>query len=111
MGQGDPQAARPIFDESHALFHLVGDAWGEAMTLYRLGLAAAGMGDPAAHAHYERSLELFRQVGDTLGMAVVLNALAWRRRRTATTQRRCRSSWKACRWRVRRRIAGIWPGC
>ena len=46
------------------------------MTLYRLGLAGSELGDPSARAAYERSLALFRQLGDTLGMAVVLNALA-----------------------------------
>ena len=76
MGQGAPAAARPLLDEAHHVFHVVGDTWGEAMTLYRLGLAAAESGDPSARASYEQSLALFRQVGDTLGIAVVLNALA-----------------------------------
>jgi predicted ATPase len=76
VGQGDPAAARPLLDESRVLFQEIGDLWGEAMSLYRLGLAASEMRAPSALASYERSLALFERVQDPLGMSVVLNALA-----------------------------------
>jgi tetratricopeptide (TPR) repeat protein len=76
MGEGSPEAARPLLEESRELFHEIGDAWGEAMSLYRIGLAAAEMGDSSARASYEKSLVLFERIGDSLGMSVALNALA-----------------------------------
>ncbi|MBV9279296.1 MAG: tetratricopeptide repeat protein [Chloroflexi bacterium] len=76
MGQGDPAAARPLLEESRMLFHEMGDVWGEAMALYRLGLAAGERGDAAARTYYEGSLALFERVQDSLGISVVLNALA-----------------------------------
>jgi tetratricopeptide (TPR) repeat protein len=76
MGEGKPAAARPVLEESRALFHEIGDVWGEAMALYRIGLAAAELGDRTARASYEQSLVLFDRIGDNLGMSVALNALA-----------------------------------
>ena len=77
LTQGDPAAARSLYQESVAHFQEVVDKWGEAFTLSGLGHAALALGDPAAaRSCYEQSLALFRQMGDPWGSAIPLHSLA-----------------------------------
>ena len=76
LSQWNSVAARPLFEECRTLFKDLGDAWGEALTLYSLGSTAYRSGDPAAgRAYYEESLRLFREQGDELWASLVLIAL------------------------------------
>src|SRR5258708_22863479 len=53
MGQRNSVAARPLLEESRTLFKDLGDVWGEARTLYLLGMAACFLcGLAPAHAHH-----------------------------------------------------------
>jgi hypothetical protein len=66
-GQGDPDAARPILEESAALFRQVGDGWGLGAPLLRLGQALLRQGDPGrARAALMECLVHMRAVGDRL---------------------------------------------
>ncbi len=77
LTQGDPAAARSLYQESVAHFQELVDRWGEAFTLSGLGHAALALGDPAAaRSLYEQSLALFRQIGDPWGSAIPLHSLA-----------------------------------
>jgi tetratricopeptide (TPR) repeat protein len=63
---------RPI---SHQIL-VLGDVWGEASTLYLLGMAAYFSGDRAgARTHYEESVRLFQEQGDVFGVALLVCAL------------------------------------
>ncbi len=74
--QGNTVAARPLLEESRTLFKDLGDAWGEAFTLYQLGSVAYLSGDPAAaRTHFEESLRLYQEQGDVLNASSVLSAL------------------------------------
>jgi len=76
LSQRNTAAARLLFEESHSLFKDLGDAWGEALTLYQLGSTVYRSGDPAAaRAYYEESLRLFQEQGDALFASLVLCAL------------------------------------
>jgi tetratricopeptide (TPR) repeat protein len=69
-------AARPQLEESRTLFKDLGDVWGEAFTLYLLGMAAYFSGDrAAARAYYEESLPLFQEQGDVFGVILLVSAL------------------------------------
>ena len=76
LSQGNIEAARSLFEESHRLVKELGDAWAEALTLYNLGNAAYRSGDlVTARAHFEESLRLFQEQGDVLYATMVLSAL------------------------------------
>ncbi len=76
LSQRNTAAARPLFEESRALFKDLGDVWGEALTLYQLGSTVYRSGDPTAgRAYYEESLRLFQEQGDELFASLVLCAL------------------------------------
>jgi tetratricopeptide (TPR) repeat protein len=71
--QGNTVAARLLLEESLTLFKDLGDAWGEAFTLYQLGSVAYLSGDlAAARTHFEESLRLFQKHGDVLYVSSVL---------------------------------------
>jgi len=58
------------------VFKELGKGWGEANTLYLLGMAAYVSGDgSSARAYYEESLRLFRELGDVFGVTLLVSAL------------------------------------
>lgn len=76
MGQRNSLAARHLLEEARTLFQDLGDRWGEADTLYYLGMAAHLSGDrAAARAYFEEGLRLFQEHGDTFGVALLVSAL------------------------------------
>jgi len=76
MGQRNSAAALPLLEESRSLYKELGFGWGEANTLYLLGMAAYFADDRAgARAHYEESLRLFRELGDVFGVTLLVSAL------------------------------------
>ena len=76
LGQSQTEPARALLEESRTLQQAIKDTWGEATTLYYLGMAASMSNDlVAARAFYEESLAHFRHLGDTLGTALLLSAL------------------------------------
>ena len=79
IGQGKPAQAREILEEGLKLYHEEGSPIGpefDASIAHYLGRAARVQGDlEQARTNYEHSLALYRQIGDTLGIAVLLNAL------------------------------------
>ena len=69
-------AARPLFEESLAIFRALGDQQGMGWALARLGLMHIFLGDlPAARPLLEESLALCRAVGDRWGTAWILQLL------------------------------------
>src|SRR5207245_716856 len=76
MGQRNSATACPLLEESRTLFKELADVWGEAATLYLLGMAAYFSGDRAvARAHYEESLQLYQEQGDVFGVTLLVSAL------------------------------------
>jgi predicted ATPase/class 3 adenylate cyclase len=74
--QGDYVSARPLFDESLALFRELGDKWGIALSLNNLGNVFHEEGDhSSARSMYEECLAIRRELGDKLGIAVSLTNL------------------------------------
>jgi hypothetical protein len=75
--QGDLAAAHTAADESLTFFRSSGNAWGIAIALYMLGVAATEAGESArARALYEEGLELQRELADSQGMLRSLVDLA-----------------------------------
>jgi tetratricopeptide (TPR) repeat protein len=74
--EGNIEAARSLVEESHSLYKELGDAWGEAFTLFLQGLTAYRSGDhAAARTQWEESVRLFQAQGDVLYASTVLSAL------------------------------------
>jgi len=76
FAQGDYERARPLFEDSLALFRELGDTWGVALDLGDLGLVAHDQGDyERGVSFFEESRSLFEQVDDTWGVAWSLGNL------------------------------------
>ena len=75
--QGDALTARPLFEESLAIFRASGQRQYIAHPLYLLGKVTAGQGDfPIAHAFYKESLALFQEMDDQRSVAACLEGWA-----------------------------------
>jgi DNA-binding NarL/FixJ family response regulator len=71
--QGDYAAARPLFEESLAIFRELGDRRGIANALHNLGSVSRFQGDYAGAARlFDEGLALSRELGDTWGIGVAL---------------------------------------
>jgi predicted ATPase/transcriptional regulator with XRE-family HTH domain len=71
--QGDPVQARPVLEESAALYAAAGDDHGVAQVMLNLGMTLDMLGDPpAARAAYERGIAHGRACGDRWVLALVL---------------------------------------
>ena len=79
IGQGKPVQAREILEEGLKVYHEAGSPIGtelDAAIMRYMGRAARVQGDlEQARANYEQSLVLYKQLGDTLGIGMLLNAL------------------------------------
>ncbi len=82
IGQGKPAQAHDILEEGLKLYHEAGSPIDteftefDAAVMHYLGRAARVQGDlEQARTNYEQSLVLYRQIGDTLGIGMLLNAL------------------------------------
>jgi predicted ATPase len=77
--ESDPDAARPLLEESAALSRELGGEMSRSFmgqALFQQGRAAQAGGDPVgAQTFYEQSLAVFRASGDTLSTALAANAL------------------------------------
>ncbi len=74
--RGDYSTAKQQQEESWALYHKIGEAWGEANVLLRLGNVAYVLGEFAeARRYYRESLALRERTGDRRGIALCLNNL------------------------------------
>jgi tetratricopeptide (TPR) repeat protein/transcriptional regulator with XRE-family HTH domain len=74
---GNHQRAAGYYERSLALFHALGDRWGEARVRSNLGLTALYQGRYAeAIGYHEPSLALFRALGDQIGVARSLENLS-----------------------------------
>jgi non-specific serine/threonine protein kinase len=75
---GDPQRAGEHLAESRAICRAHGERWYLGLVLHWTGLQALALPDLAQAAAYGReSLQLRRELDDTLGAAVGLDLLAW----------------------------------
>jgi tetratricopeptide (TPR) repeat protein len=75
--RGDYAAARPIYEESAALWRTVSDPWELARPVTRLGKIACKEGDyAAARVLLEKSLALWRQFGQRWQLPYILEGLA-----------------------------------
>lgn len=75
-GQGDYEAARPLFEESLRIFRELDDRWGIGLSVDGLGTVARVQGDySAARSLHEESLTIFRELGDMWGIATSLGNL------------------------------------
>jgi predicted ATPase/DNA-binding CsgD family transcriptional regulator len=73
-----PQAAADSLEECIAECEAHGERWNRSYALWGLGLAAWQLGDYRRAAGQEQAaLRLKRDVGDQVGMALCLEALAW----------------------------------
>ena len=76
--RNDAEAARPLFEESAALFRELGNGWDLAMPLRGLGLVAYRVGDTAAaRALLEEGIARFRERGDEWSQAMLTHDLAY----------------------------------
>jgi predicted ATPase/uncharacterized protein HemY len=74
--QGDYATARPLFEESLALYRALNDQQGVAATLSTLGLLASNQGDyTQAKDLLNESMRLRQALGDQRGIALALNNL------------------------------------
>ena len=75
-GEQDFEAAQSLFEQSLQLYQKHGDAWGHALSLFRLGtLAVERNEDRTALTLLEQSMNLFHQLGDSWGKARVSQLL------------------------------------
>jgi predicted ATPase/DNA-binding CsgD family transcriptional regulator len=75
---GHPEAAAGSFAECIAACEAHGERWNRSYALWGLGLAAWQLGDYGQAAGQEQAaLRLKRDVGDQVGVALCLEALAW----------------------------------
>lgn len=75
---GDPTAAKPLAEESLAIFVDLGDQAGTASSTQVLGLAHTAENDWLGARHlFERSVRLFREAGDEIAAIWVNRSLAW----------------------------------
>jgi predicted ATPase/DNA-binding SARP family transcriptional activator len=73
----DRQAARQLWEKSLALYRALGDQWGEANVLRRLGRAAESLGDCSeAKQLHEEGLAIRRSLGDRIGIVDSLIGLS-----------------------------------
>jgi serine/threonine-protein kinase PknK len=74
----DMKSARPLLEESLAIWRKLGDAKGTAGVLASIGWVALQQDESRfGRACSEEALEVSRQLGDTRGEAVALNNLGW----------------------------------
>lgn len=75
---GDPQAAVDPLEECAAECAAHGERWNRSYALWGLGLATWLLGDCERAGKVERAaLQLKREIGDQVGTALCLDALAW----------------------------------
>ncbi len=78
--RGDYRAAETLFREALSIYEDLGADAGRAWTLYRYGIALTlGAEADRARPLFERSHELSRQLGDSTGVALGLQGLAFTR--------------------------------
>ncbi len=73
--QGDVATARDRVRESAALLETVDDPWNLGLALFILGETLLAHDADAARASYERSLAIFRSIGEPWGIAMVTSGL------------------------------------
>jgi predicted ATPase/DNA-binding CsgD family transcriptional regulator len=71
LGPEFPPGLEPMLSESRALIETCEDTWSQAKVLERLGWFANLAGDEQASLTFEKSRNLFEQLGDLSGMAQV----------------------------------------
>jgi predicted ATPase/DNA-binding CsgD family transcriptional regulator len=75
---GHPEAAVKLFEGSAAECQAHGERWNRSYALWGLGLATWLLGDTELGAELEReALRAKRDIGDQIGLPLVLDALAW----------------------------------
>lgn len=75
---GHPEAAVGLFGECADLCQKRGERWNRSYALWGLGLATWLLGDGERASEMERAaLRTKRDIGDQVGMALCLDALAW----------------------------------
>jgi tetratricopeptide (TPR) repeat protein len=75
---GNYEESKPWFEQSLALYRVLGDNWGVANTLDALGEAAGRLGNfHEAKQRFEESLTLYQDQGNSWGVATVLRGLGW----------------------------------
>jgi predicted ATPase len=76
MSQGHVVQARPLLEECLSIFKELKSPWGEALTLFYLGIdAELGEKRAEALANYQESFQRFQHMHDVLYSCVVLSAL------------------------------------
>lgn len=75
LSQGDVVNARKLLSESVELLDAVGDRWGFGLAVFMLGDALLSEDPARARQCYERSLAVFRTLGDSFGMAIPITGL------------------------------------
>ncbi len=76
MSQGHVVEAHPLLEECRSLFKELKSPWGEALTLFYLGLSAEiGEKRAEALADYQESLQRFQHMHDVFYSSMVLSAL------------------------------------
>jgi tetratricopeptide (TPR) repeat protein len=98
--EGDYPTAHAAYEQSLALFHELGDRWGEAAVLFGLGAGCIDfLGDyDQAQQYLEQSLSLRRALDDRLGMVEALarvSDLARQRGQAAESERLAREIYEA----------------
>jgi tetratricopeptide (TPR) repeat protein len=77
ISEDELERSRALTREAHAGFEAIGDAFGMALTSGMIGVRAFHAGDlEEARARLTESLEAYLDLGDMLGVAVVLDATA-----------------------------------
>jgi predicted ATPase/class 3 adenylate cyclase len=75
---GDYQTARPLLEESLAIWRNLGDRLGMSSAMNNLGWVLTMLNDhPAGFAHSMEALTICRELGENRGQAVALTNLAW----------------------------------
>src|SRR5262249_62165698 len=76
QASGDPAQARPLVEESVALFRRLDERWGLGLALSFSGVAISRLGEVApARAALEESLAVLRPIGDGWATAIALGGL------------------------------------
>jgi DNA-binding SARP family transcriptional activator/predicted ATPase len=72
----DYTAARPLYEESLALYRAIGDRYGQAKVIINLGALAHSLGEyEEARVYYEEGIILCRELGHRQVLAIALNNL------------------------------------
>jgi tetratricopeptide (TPR) repeat protein len=74
--EADYEGARPLYEQSLALYRQIGDRYGQAKGIINLGALAHSLGQyERARSYYEEGIALCRQLGHRQPLAIALNNL------------------------------------